>query len=185
MDFVENLTQKQINLFAAIGNWVAAFATVATAIVAIWLARYPHKAKLKIEAGYALLTSDRRSMIEGFRINIVNMSTRTVVINNIKLLKDEGRKKNWVFIHHGEDVRIIESEHDVQITITQDYHNWKQKLINDLKLVDDESLETLRLQITTSTGYTKKVKLNEHFIDDLRHEIEMIEIERDKTQKVL
>ncbi len=156
MDLIENLTHKEIVLFGAVGNWVAAFATATTAIVAIWLARYPHKTKLNIEAGYALLTPGRRSFSEGLRINIVNMGRKTVVINNIKLLKNEGKKKRWVFLHHWDDARIIESEHDAQIDITHsEYDRWKRDLIHDLKLVDDETLKTIRLQITTSTGYTK------------------------------
>ena len=170
-----------ITLIGAVGNWAAAFGTIAAVIFAIYLSRYPRRTKLRVEAGYALLTEGGSSIAEGFRLNIVNMSLQTVIINNIKLARSQGKVKRarCVFLSHWENAREIESGHDAEIVVK--YHedrDWKSNVIRGLKLKDDELLKTLHIQITTVTGYTKKVKLNKEFIDDIRHEIEMMEIER-------
>ena len=174
-----------ITLIGAVGNWAAAFGTIAAVIFAIYLSRYPRSTKLRVEAGYALLTEGGSSIAEGFRLNIVNMSVQSVIINNIKLARSQGKAKRarWVFLSHWENAREIESGHDAEIVVK--YHEdreWKSNVIRGLKLKDDKLLKTLHIQITTVTGYTKKVKLNKEFIDDIRHEIEMIEIERSKIE---
>lgn len=172
-----------VTLIGAVGNWAAAFGTIAAVIFAIYLSRYPRSTKLRVEAGYALLTEGGSSIAEGFRLNIVNMSVQSVIINNIKLARSQGKSKRarWVFLSHWENAR--ESGHDAEIVVK--YHEdreWKSNVIRGLKLKDDKLLKTLHIQITTVTGYTKKVKLNKEFIDDIRHEIEMMEIERSKIE---
>ena len=184
MEFFETLNKSElINLLGAGGNWIAGLGTLTAVYFTIRLARFPHKAKLKVEAGYALF-AEGASIDEGFHITIANLGLHTVTISNIKLFNGSRKKNNWVFMPLCDDTRQIRSGSDAQIRIK--YHEnrqWKSALIKRLKLVDDELLETLHLRIESTTGYIKKVQLNKEFIDDLRHEIEMMEIDRNKTDR--
>lgn len=74
----------KINIFNAVGAWVAAIGTISAVIVALILARRDSKIKLKILAGHRLIiTAGSDSMPDYCQIKVVNVGFRKATITGV------------------------------------------------------------------------------------------------------
>jgi len=78
-------TADKINLFNALGAWVASIGTISAVIVALYLARLDRIIRVRLSAGHRLVGtgSDRSKYQDHCSIRAVNMGSRKVTITGI------------------------------------------------------------------------------------------------------
>lgn len=84
--FLDQLSiADKINLFNALGAWVAAIGTISAVIVALYLARRDKMIRVRLSAGHRLTGHgyDIRTYSDCCSIRVVNLSSRKVTITGI------------------------------------------------------------------------------------------------------
>ena len=167
---------QQIQIWNALGSWLAGIATFAAVVASLYLARKGEKVRLKVFAGLRLIfRGDGSSPEEHLNIGVTNLGDRPTTITSVGWAVGRGKKRryciqtesgNWtarypIKLEHGEHANFM-----VSFIHTP---NWLTEFANGfLKSLSDNELNTLVVQIHTSVGQTIEVKPEQDLLERLK-----------------
>jgi len=173
----EHMTVDQkIQIWNAIGTWIAGFATFTAVVLSLYLARRSEKVRLKVHAGLRVIfVGDGSPPDEHLQIDVTNLADRPITINSIGWAVGKGKKRKLCVqpvasrfsseypleLTHGKSANFMVSFNNTPTWLT-DFAN---KFIESS---DDALLRTLVAQVHTSLGKTIEVKPEKGLIDRLK-----------------
>jgi len=159
-----------------IGTWLAAFATLAAVIVALYLARRTEKVRLKVHAGLrVIILGDGSPPQEHVVISVTNVGERPVIINSVGWAVGKRRHRSFciqtvsgpytkqypVELAHGKSADFM-----VSFLATP---TWPVEFATGfVKDLSDKSLKTLVALIHTSIGQTIEIHPEKPLVDRLK-----------------
>ena len=85
---------QKIQVWVAVGTWVAGLATLAAVVVALYLARRTEKVRLNVHVGLRVVViGDGSPFQEHLSISVTNVGERSVTINTVGWAVGKG--KQW------------------------------------------------------------------------------------------
>lgn len=165
-------TDQWIGIVTAAGTWAAAIGTIVAVFAAIHLARRMEKVRLQITSSEMVaITSDQGVVDKYLEIKITNIGLNTVILDKIAFGIGRGNKKMLIttldFLLPANEKPQLDFGQNHIVTISyKERPNWKANFINEA--LKHGSLRSLRICVTTSTGFTKRVRPNRNFTKSLR-----------------
>lgn len=168
--------EQQINIWNAVGTWLAGIATFAAVLVSLYLARRSEKIRLKATAGLRqVFVGDGSPAEDHVQINVVNHGDRTVTVNSVGWKIGDGKTARFCIqpvsgtwtqdypkqLAHGEAASFL-----VSFKATPDWV--KHFATGFVKDVSAKNLKTLRALVHTSLGQTVEVVPEENLLEKLR-----------------
>ena len=160
-----NLDQ-QINLWNAIGTWVAGLATFSAVIASLWLARHSERVDLAVNVGLrSIFAGDGSPPEQALSFDVTNRGAKPVTVVGIGWVVGRGKGRRYcmqttsapytanvpVELTHGKTARFL-----VSFEVTPNWaQEFRQKFMPNL---EPRTLRSLRAQVHTSVGTTKFVK---------------------------
>ena len=159
---VVTLDQK-IQIWIAIGSWLAGVGTVAATVVALYLARRVEKLRLRICVGLMqVVMGDGTPFQEHLGIDVTNAGERPVTINAVGWAVGKGKRRKYA-------IQPLDSPHSAQCPIELAYGksakflvsfdvmpNWARDFgtgfVQDLS---EKHLKTLIVQVHTALGFVE------------------------------
>lgn len=162
-----------LNILNVIGTWIAAIGTVGAVITSLWLASSNNKVKLRISANSSFLVIPGASgHKEVCLINIANIGTRPIKINNIGWYIGKGKKKIQLIQNtNGSTTGTIPKtlmEHEdisIDIAFINNNVNWIEDMA---KLASKHDINTLQIVATTNIGITFREKADSSLINSIK-----------------
>ena len=162
-----------LNILNVIGTWIAAIGTVGAVITSLWLASSNNKVKLRISANSSFLVIPGvSSHKEVCLINIANIGTRPIKINNIGWYIGKGKKKIQLIQNtNGSTTGTIPKtlmEHEdisIDIAFINNNVNWIEDMA---KLASKHDINTLQIVATTNIGITFREKADSSLINSIK-----------------
>lgn len=167
---------QTIQVWAAVGTWVAGLATLAAVVVALYLARRSEKIQLKVSVGIRLVVlGDGSGAREHVCFGVTNIGERPVTINSVGWRVGKGKKRRYciqtlsgpftkqypIELSHGKNASFM-----VSLSATPSWvKDFAEGFVEDLS---DRSLKTLIAQVHTSVGQTIEVRPEDGLIRRLR-----------------
>lgn len=168
---------QKIQVWNAVGTWVAGIATFAAVLVSLYLARAAGRVKIKAYVGLRQLVGRGVRTEDLLQFGVTNVGERAVTISNIGwVIGKRSNRRNFVqlfgspmsasiprVLMHGEraDFLVLFSERP----------SYMSDLAHDLIQAGDPSiLKTLIAEIDTSVGQTVRIKPEKAFLDKLAAE---------------
>lgn len=151
---------QKIQIWIAIGSWLAGVGTVAATVVALYLARRVEKLRLRIRVGLMqVVMGDGTPFQEHLGIDVINAGERPVTINAIGWAVGKGKRRKYA-------IQPLHSPHSAQCPIElacgknanflvsfDIMPNWARDFgtgfVQDLS---EKNLKTLVVQIQTPLG---------------------------------
>ena len=168
---------QKIQVWVAVGTWVAGFATLAAAIVALYLARHSERVRLQVHVGLRVVViGDGSPPQEHLSISVTNIGERPVTINTVGWTVGKGKHRRYciqtvsgpfttqypVELAHGKSANFM-----VSFVATP---NWVQEFATGfVQDMSDRILKTLVAQIHTSVGQTIEVRPESGLIERLKN----------------
>jgi hypothetical protein len=167
---------QKIQIWVAVGTWVAGLATVAAVIVALRLARQVEKVKLKVHVGLReLVMGDGSPFQEHLSISVTNLGERAVTIPSAGWAVGMGKRRKFAI---QPAAAVYSTQYPVELTYGKEAHfmvsflispNWLHDFatgfVSDLS---DRNLKTLVAQIHTSVGQTVEAKPENNLLEALK-----------------
>lgn len=167
---------QQVNIWNAVGTWVAGIATFSAVLVSLYLAQRSERIRIKITAGIReIYAGDGTPSEEHVQISVVNHGDRVVVINSVgwKI----GTRKNARFciqpvsgnwtqdypkqLAHGEQATFL-----VSFRATPNWlSDFAKGFVHD---VSHKNLNTLRALVHTSLGQTIEATPESGLLEKIR-----------------
>jgi hypothetical protein len=172
-----SLDQK-IQVWVAVGTWVAGLATLAAAVVALHLARRAERVRLKVHVGLReLVYGDGSPAQEHLCFDVTNLADRAVTINSIGWAVGKGKTRRYclqpesgvhtsrypIDLSHGKNAKFMVSFIDTPSWVS----DFARRFVEDLS---DKNLRTLVAQIHTSVGTTVEVRPEPGLLETLRRQ---------------
>ena len=167
---------QQIQVWNAVGTWIAGIATFAAVVVSLHLARRNERVRLKVFAGLRLVfRGDGTPPEEHLNIGVTNLGERAITVNTVGWAVGRGKKRRYciqpvsgqwtaqypIELPHGKSASFMVSFNHTP--------NWLDDFANRfLKGVPDKELSTLVAQVHTSVGQTIEVKPEKALLERLR-----------------
>jgi len=167
---------QKIQIWNAVGTWLAGFATLAAVLVALYLARKAERINIRVNAGIRLVfMGDGTPAEEHVGITVVNLGDRPVTINSVGWRIGKGKNARFCIqpltgrythqypkqLAHGEQATFMVSFAEVP--------DWPKEFatnfVNDLT---PGNIKTLRALVHTSIGQTIEVMPENNLLDKLR-----------------
>lgn len=165
---------QTINLWAAIGTWFAAAATVAAATIALWLARRAERVKLRTWAGRRILVPSR-SPKEFISFEVTNCGERPVTITGIvfRVGSRSRRRRRQLGLLPVGGWRPQDLPHRIEYgesaSFNMDFATWVEAMRNDvLRDIPEKDWKTIRALIVTSIGHKEVVEVDRDAVERLR-----------------
>lgn len=172
-----NMTfDQKIQVWVAVGTWLAGLATLAAVVVALHLARRTEKVRLKVHVGLRVVViGDGSPFQEHLSMDVTNLGDRSVTINTVGWAVGKGTKRGFciqpvsgpfatqfpVELGHGKNANFM-----VSFLATP---NWLREFSTGfVKDLSDRSVKTLVAQIHTSVGQTVEVRPERSLVQRLR-----------------
>lgn len=166
---------EQIQIWGAIGTWLAGAGTLAAVIVALYLSRKADRIRIKVIAGLRLLVGDGSPNEKMVSIGVTNLGDRPVTINSIGWAIGKGKEKRVC-------IQPVSGVYTARYPITLAYGNnanfmqpinqttnWIIEFANGfIKSSDDRYLKALVVQVHTSVGITIEAKPELELIESLK-----------------
>jgi hypothetical protein len=167
---------QQIQIWVAVGTWVAGLATLAAVVVALYLSRRTEKVRLSVFVGLRMVVvGDGSPFQEHLSFNVTNIGERPVMINSIGWAVGKGKQRRFciqpvygpfttqypVELAHGKSANFMVSF----LTMPNWLEEFSTGFVKDLS---DRSVKTLVAQIYTSVGQTIEVRPEGSLIQRLR-----------------
>ena len=167
---------QQINVWNAVGTWLAGIATLCAVLVSLHLARRSERIRIKVTAGIRQISAgDGTPAEEHVQIGVVNHGDRAVVVNSVGW--KVGARKDARFciqpvsgrwtqnyprqLAHGEQATFL-----VSFKATPDWPvHFAKDFVRDLSC---KNLKTLRALVHTSLGQTIEVVREPSLLEKLR-----------------
>ena len=175
LDAGMTLDQK-IQIWVAVGTWVAGLATLAAVIVALRLAKQVEKVKLKVHVGLReLVMGDGSPFQEHLAISVTNLGERAVTINSAGWAVGKGKHRKFAI---QTVAAVYSTKYPVELSYGKEANFMVSFLIVPAWLKDfatgfvrdlsDRNLQTLVAQIHTSVGQTVEVKPENDLLEALK-----------------
>ena len=167
---------QQIQIWNAVGTWVAGIATFAAVLVSLHLASRNERVQLKVFAGLRhVIRGDGTPPEEHLNIGVTNLGDRSVTVNTVGWAVGKRKKRLYCIqtvsgpwtaqypteLQHGKQASFMVSLNHTPSWLT-DFAN------GFLKSVSDKEIDTLVAQIHTSVGQTIEVKPEKGLVERLR-----------------
>lgn len=167
---------QQINIWNAVGTWVAGIATFAAVVVSLYLARRSERLRIKATAGLRqVFAGDGTPAEDHVQISVVNHGDRTVIVNSVGWKIGTGKTARYCVqpvsgrwtqdypkqLAHGETGSFL-----ISFLATPDWPtHFAKSFIRD---VSPKNLKTLRALVHTSLGQTVEVVPEGNLLRKLR-----------------
>jgi hypothetical protein len=167
---------QQIQVWNAIGTWLAGIATFAAVVASLHLARRADSIRVQANVGIRLIfAGDGSPAEEHVGISVVNIGNRPVTINSIGWRVGKGKKARFCIqpvygqyshqypkqLAHGEQASFL-----VSFKTMPDWpKDFATGFVQDLR---DRNLKTLRAMIQTSVGESIEVVPEGNLLERLR-----------------
>jgi hypothetical protein len=167
---------QKIQIWVAIGTWVAGLGTLAAVIVALYLSRRVEKVRLKVHVGLRLVVlGDGSPFQRHLGIGVTNLGERPVTINTVGWAVGKGKQRRFavqpvygpytnqypIELAHGKSANFM-----VSFLVVPEW--LKEFATGFVKDLSDKSLKTLVAQIFTSVGQTVEVHPEKELLEELR-----------------
>jgi hypothetical protein len=167
---------QKIQIWVAVGTWVAGLATLAAVIVALRLAKQVEKVRLKVHVGLReLVMGDGSPFQEHLSISVTNLGERAVTINSAGWAVGKGKHRKFGI---QPVAAIYSTQYPVELTYGKEANFMVSFLIARTWLKDfatnfvgdlsDRNLKTLVALIHTSVGQTVEVKPENDLLEALK-----------------
>lgn len=168
-----SLDQK-IQIWNAIGTWVAGLATFAAVVVSLYLSQQSSRVKLKAVVGLRLLVGRGVPKEEVLQFSVTNQGDRPVTISNIGWVIGKGTKRRNAIQLFGSQfsadvpATLVHGQRaDFLVSFTE-RPDWLEDFAkNFLKTNDHKLLASLTAEIYTSVDQTVKTKPEGAFVKRL------------------
>jgi hypothetical protein len=165
-----------IQIWVAVGTWVAGLATFAAVVVALYLAKQVEKVKLKVHVGLReLVMGDGSPFQEHLAISVTNLGERAVTINSVGWAVGKGRHRRFAL---QPEAGVYSARYPIELTYGKGANFMVSFLIIPTWLKDfatgfvrdlsDRNLKSLVAQIHTSVGQTIEVKPEYDLLEALK-----------------
>jgi len=167
---------QQIQVWNAIGTWVAGIATFAAVLVSLYLARRGDRIRLKLFAGlWLVIRGDGSPPEEHLNISVTNLGDRSVTVETVGWAVGKRKQRRYciqtvsgpwtaqypIELAHGKSANFM-----VSFIHTP---TWLPKFANEfLKSLSDKEIDTLVVQAHTSVGQTIEAKPENDLIERLK-----------------
>ena len=167
---------QKIQIWVAVGTWVAGLATLAAVIVALRLAKQVEKVKLRVYAGLReLVMGDGSPFQEHLCINVTNLGERAVTANSVGWAVGKGKQRRFAFQTLA---AVYSAQYPVELAYGKAANfmvsflvvpNWTKDFATGfVRDLSDRNLKTLVAQIHTSVGQTVEVKPENDLLEALK-----------------
>jgi hypothetical protein len=167
---------QKIQIWVAVGTWVAGLATVGAVIVALYLTKKVERVKLKVHVGLReLVMGDGSPLQEHLSISVTNLGERAVTINSVGWAVGKGKHRKValqpvaatyttqypVELTYGKEANFM-----VSFLVVKNWVNdFATGFVHDLS---DRNLKTLVALIQTSVGQTIEVRPESNLLEALK-----------------
>jgi len=167
---------QKIQIWAAIGNWVAGIGTLVAVAVSLWLVMRVEKVRVKAVVGFReLVFGDGTPFQKHLLIQVTNIGERPIVVTTIGWRIGKGKNLKYAVqivsgaythdlpmeLQHGKTGRFMVS--------LQETRDWDQRFAEGFVIdLSEKNLKTLVAQIFTSVGQTIEVVPEQGLIDHLK-----------------
>jgi len=152
---------QKIQIWVAVGTWLAAIATFSAVIVALFLAKQGERIKLKCHVGLReQITGDGTPAIECLCFDVTNLGERPVTINSVGWVIGRGSSKRYAMQPTpGPYPRELGYGKQTMFIIRFDeFPGWLSEFASGfIRSKDWLQVKTLRAQIHTSVGLAIEV----------------------------
>lgn len=167
---------QNIQVWVAIGTWVAGLGTLAAVIVALQLARRVDRVRLKVDVGLRVVVlGDGSPFHRHLAIGVTNLAERPVTIIGVGWAIGKRKERRFAMqpvsgpftsqypieLAHGKSARFM-----VSFLATPDW--CKEFAVGFVKDLADEYLKTLVAQVFTSVGQTVDVHPEYELLEELK-----------------
>jgi hypothetical protein len=167
---------QKIQIWVAVGTWVAGLATLAAVIVALRLAKQVEKVKLKVYAGLReLVMGDGSPFQDHLCINVTNLGERPVTIHSAGWAVGKGKHRRFA-------IQTVAAVYTTQYPVELAYGKEAKFMVSFLVVptwardfatgfvrdLSDKNLNTLVAQVHTSVGQTVEVKPEKGLLEELK-----------------
>jgi hypothetical protein len=167
---------QEIQIWVAVGTWVAGIGTLAAVIVALYLARRVEKVRLKVYVGpRVVVLGDGTPFKKQIAFSVTNLGERPVTIESVGWVIGRGKGRRFAIqpvsgpftsqypieIAHGKGTTFMVSLDEAPNW----YREFATGFVQDLS---GDSLRTLVAQIHTSVGQTIEVHPEKEILDALK-----------------
>jgi hypothetical protein len=167
---------QKIQVWVAIGTWVAGLGALAAVIVALYLSRRVETVRLRVHVGLREVILGVGSPFQRhLAINVTNLGERPVTINTVGWAVGKRRQRRFAMqtvsgpytnqypieLAHGKSANFM-----VSFLVTPD---WPREFANGfVKDLSAKSLKTLVVQIHTSVGETVEAHPEKDLLEELK-----------------
>lgn len=166
----------KIQIWNAVGTWVAGAASFAAALVALHLAKRVENVRLNVQVGLMeVIIGDRSPFQEHIGISVTNLGERPVTVNTVGWAIGKGKKQRFA-------IQPLNSPHSAQYPIELAHGKsanfmvsfdimpgWKRDFATGfIKDLSDKSLKTLVAQVHTSVGKTVEAHPRQDLLEALK-----------------
>lgn len=167
---------QQIQIWNAVGTWVAGIATFAAVLVSLNLARRNERVRLKVFAGLRqVIRGDGTPPEEHLNIGVTNLGDRAVTVNTVGWAVGKRKQRRYcIQTVSGQWTAQypIELQHGKAASFMVSFNHtptWLTEFANDfLRSISDNEFDTLVAQVHTSVGQTIEVKPEKDLVERLR-----------------
>jgi hypothetical protein len=166
---------QKIQIWVAVGTWLAGFATLAAVIVALRLAKQVENVKLKVHVGLReLVMGDGSPLQDHLSISVTNLGERAVTINSVGWAVGKGKHRRFAL---QTVAGAYSTQYPVELTYGKEAHfmvsflmvPWSKDFATGfVRDLSDRNLKTLVAQIHTSVGQTVEVKPESDLLEELK-----------------
>jgi len=168
--------EQQIQLWSAVGTWVAGVATLFAVLVSLHLASRAERVRLKTHAGLRLLfRGDGSPREEHLDISVTNLGERPVTVTTVGWSIGRGKRKRYciaipsgpftqqypIEIAHGKTANFM-----VSLVVTPD---WLKRFGEEfIRSGEGKYLKTLLAGVHTSVGQTISIRPEPELLERLK-----------------
>ncbi len=167
---------QQINIWNAVGTWVAGIATFSAVLVSLYLAQRSERIRIKIAAGIRdVYAGDGTPPEKHVQISVVNHGDRAVIINSVGWKIGTGKNVHFCIqpvsgnLTHDYPKQIAHGEQASFLVSFKAYPNWLSGFAKDfVQDVSHKNLKTLRALVHTSLGQTIEATPESGLLEKIR-----------------
>ena len=169
---------QKIQIWNAIGTWIAGIATFLAVAVSLHLAKREGRAHIKASAGIRLIfPGDGTPPEEHFGVTVVSLTNRPLTINSIGWIVGKGKNKRYciqpVYGEHTQRYPLQLNHHGDVATFLVSFStvpNWPKQFAQDfIKDLSAGNMKSLRVIVSLSTGETVEIVPEKNLTEMLRN----------------
>lgn len=167
---------QKIQVWVAIGTWVAGLGTFAAVVAALYLSIRVEKVRLKVHVGLReVILGDGSPFQKHLGISVTNLGERPVTINSVGWAIGKRKRREFALqpvsgphtnqwpieLAHGKSANFM-------VSFLETPHWAREFATGFVKDLSDASLKTLVAQIHTSVGQTVEVRPEQGLLERLK-----------------